>query len=514
MMQPNAPLPINVMIAQKLEEMGDLNIKDRHRYNAYMKAATNIMNWPIEIRSGAQAQKEIPGVAKGIATRIDEILKSGTTEDLAQRPASDIERDQVTKLFRGIHGVGKKNAEDWYNEGYRTLQDLQKKFPTMTHAQQLGYYYYNDLIKKIPRKEIDSINVIFASVFNPNKIKYEITGSYRRKLEESSDIDVLVENKNQFDGEKFMSLIIDAFTTKGLIIGTLAQGPTKFMGLIRLDSNHPVRRLDIRLVSSSNWPFALLYFTGSQKFNIDSRNKAISMGLKLSEYDLTDINGNQIDDPKIKNITTEEDIFNVLGIKYIPPEGRTKNVVLEFTDQPVVTKEAKYVGNWSRPYSGLLVYVTSELSSTPYIAGFDLDDTLISSQFKTGFDTDPSNIRILTKRIESLNKLISLGYTIVIFTNQLSKSDEKLSLSLTKVQNALTALNLPVILLMSVSKDEFRKPASGMWKYLSSLISNIDKEKSFYVGDAAGRQSDFSDSDKKFAEGLNLKFYTPEEFFI
>lgn len=67
-------------------------------------------------------------------------------------------------------------------------------------------------------------------------------------------------------------------------------------------------------------------------------------------------------------------------------------------------------------------------------------------------------------------------------------------------------------------KDIFRKPECGMWYELmadaESMGLQVDLERSFFVGDAAGRKNDFSDSDREFAKTLDLQFFTPEEFFI
>lgn len=67
--------------------------------------------------------------------------------------------------------------------------------------------------------------------------------------------------------------------------------------------------------------------------------------------------------------------------------------------------------------------------------------------------------------------------------------------------------------------DPFRKPETGMWFELLKDVEEkhgcqVDLEKSFYVGDAAGRKNDFSDSDREMAKALKLKFFTPEEFFV
>ena len=90
-------------------------------------------------------------------------------------------------------------------------------------------------------------------------------------------------------------------------------------------------------------------------------------------------------------------------------------------------------------------------------------------------------------------------------------------------------LNLPMDAFIATSHDRFRKPCTGMWeeavawlKERHSLKKDIDMTRSFYVGDAAGRlagwqfgkKKDWSDSDRKFALNLDIRFLTPEEHFI
>lgn len=74
-----------------------------------------------------------------------------------------------------------------------------------------------------------------------------------------------------------------------------------------------------------------------------------------------------------------------------------------------------------------------------------------------------------------------------------------------------------------MKKDKFRKPATGMWDWLvNESTVDIDKASSFYIGDAAGRQDgwklklkkDHSCGDRKFAENLQIRFQTPEEYFL
>ena len=76
------------------------------------------------------------------------------------------------------------------------------------------------------------------------------------------------------------------------------------------------------MVSDAEYPFALLYFTGSKEHNIVMRQRAIDRDLRLNEYGLFR-SGAETRDPKLLvNCRTEEEIFEKLGLHYIPPEMR------------------------------------------------------------------------------------------------------------------------------------------------------------------------------------------------
>jgi len=84
-----------------------------------------------------------------------------------------------------------------------------------------------------------------------------------------------------------------------------------------------------------------------------------------------------------------------------------------------------------------------------------------------------------------------------------------------KIKNIQKKLNKNFIFIASKEDDIFRKPRIGMYEYIEKKLSiEFDKKKSFYVGDMAGRVKDKTDTDRKFALNLGIKFYTPEEYFL
>ena len=99
-------------------------------------------------------------------------------------------------------------------------------------------------------------------------------------------------------------LLLDDMTDKNI--------KTKYMGFSKLMDN-PVRRIDIRFIPYSSYYYALLYFTGSGDLNKKMRQIAKKKGLKLSEYGLSDKDGN------ILKAKSERDIFKYLEMEYLPP---------------------------------------------------------------------------------------------------------------------------------------------------------------------------------------------------
>lgn len=165
--------------------------------------------------------------------------------------------------------------------------------------------------------------------------------------------------------------------------------------------------------------------------------------------------------------------------------------------------------SWDQPVPSVWRYQPAGLVPTPKVAAFDLDWTLIRPE-RGLIRVEATNMVLMPRVRETLSYLRGQGYTLVVFTNQLSKKPAEVALKQARVTHALGLLGEPVVLLMATADDLYRKPEPGMW---SLLPFPADKAQSFYVGDAAGRPGDFAASDRLFAERLGLAFSTPEDFF-
>lgn len=175
---------------------------------------------------------------------------------------------------------------------------------------------------------------------------------------------------------------------------------------------------------------------------------------------------------------------------------------------------------WKHPNT-----ILGKQSTQVKVAAFDLDSTLITTKTRAKFPKSASDWRLLNSRVASIfSSLATDDFVIVIFTNQAGVTNGRITESFvkTRVEGILSALKVDVGVFVATGKDNFRKPATGMWDLFVQMIGGaerIDTEKSFYVGDAAGRPAkpghtaDYSDSDLKYSINIGLSFKTPEQYF-
>ncbi|KAK9506128.1 hypothetical protein O3M35_008119 [Rhynocoris fuscipes] len=184
---------------------------------------------------------------------------------------------------------------------------------------------------------------------------------------------------------------------------------------------------------------------------------------------------------------------------------------------------------WSKNPTGTVLCCETSDFNFVYpckIASFDLDGTLISTKSGKVFPTSETDWKLWHPSIiEHLKKLVDDGYSLIMFTNQAQLevlSQYRINLFKNKIESIVNALDVPFLVLIATNRDIFRKPAPGMWDYcLSKISGKLDKDSSFYVGDAAGRiakkpkkSADFEITDRLFARNIGIKFYTPEEYFL
>ncbi|HQJ62662.1 MAG TPA: PHP domain-containing protein, partial [Methanothrix soehngenii] len=130
-------------------------------------------------------------------------------------------------------------------------------------------------------------------------------GSYRRRKETVGDIDILATAARPEE-------IVAAFVKMPLVEEVLAKGPTKASVIM-----NDTIQVDLRIVEHRSYGTVLQYFTGSKEHNVSMRQLALDRGYSLSEYSLTRLaNGQDL------FFDQEEEVYQALGLQYIPPELR------------------------------------------------------------------------------------------------------------------------------------------------------------------------------------------------
>lgn len=175
-------------------------------------------------------------------------------------------------------------------------------------------------------------------------------------------------------------------------------------------------------------------------------------------------------------------------------------------------------------YSGSLlatVYGRPQVTSSK-VAAFDFDGCLADTPVG-GFD--PNAWKLQYPHVpQVLSSLVASGHTIVIVTNEsmdrFKTSDvirKAIAKKVGRLEGFAQKVNVPMLVLCATAKDAFRKPGTAAWFFACDALSAcgvaVDKSTSFFVGDAAGRKGDHSDSDKAFAAAAALPFYDEKTFF-
>jgi DNA polymerase/3'-5' exonuclease PolX len=262
----------------------------------------------------------IKGIGQSIYEKIEIIINTGTHPNYEQI----IEKTDPRTDFMQIYGVGPGKAKELKNMGYDSIESLRCRTNTedpLNEKQVIGLKYYEDILTRIPHEEITKHEKFLKEVLAEVHPQCELTiaGSYRRNTETSGDIDILINNPGQVSGKKVMSDFVDSLYTKNYMYETLALGNKKFMGISKISSESIGRRIDIMVTKSTEYPFAILYFTGSADFNPKMRQRALDLGYSLNEYSLTDCKTKVDLD---KEFTNETDIFKFLGMDYVEPWDR------------------------------------------------------------------------------------------------------------------------------------------------------------------------------------------------
>ncbi|MFA5714545.1 MAG: DNA polymerase/3'-5' exonuclease PolX [Candidatus Paceibacterota bacterium] len=318
----------NQEVAQILFEIGDfLELQEiPFKPQAYQQAAIAIDNMEEDIsdlykKDGIKGLEKIKSVGKSIAEKIEEFLKTGKIAYYKElKKASPIDLEELSR----VEGLGVKRIKRlWKELGVRNLKDLEKAIEDHKIAPlfRFGEKTEQNILESIQFLKQGRGRFLLREII-PEVIKIEerfkkikgvvnmsVAGSTRRRKETIGDVDFLVAVKDATD-KYIVEKIMNTFVSMDEVIKVVGKGETK--SSVRWKNG---LSMDLRLVKEGSFGAALQYFTGSKEHNIALRRIAMKMGYKLNEYGL--FKGER----RIKG-ETEEEIYEKLGMEWIPPELR------------------------------------------------------------------------------------------------------------------------------------------------------------------------------------------------
>jgi NAD-dependent DNA ligase len=295
---------------------------------AYHNAQETIMvlTEDLTVENYKDVLKGKPGIGSTIIEKLQEFVETGTLRLLER------EKTNPLNVLTDVYGIGPKKAKDLIASGITSIAGLrEKQSEVLNDIQKVGLKYYEDILERIPRSEIDEFHSIFQSVFqevvkgkpDSEKNAFEIVGSYRRGALQSGDIDVIITGKTGTNFKDF----IDKLKETGIILEILSRGSSKCLVIGKLSgSSKKARRIDFLFTTPEEYPFSVLYFTGSKIFNTVMRGHALTMGYSLNEHGLHKMNKIEkkaVKGEKVSHVFLDErSIFDFLNMEYKSPEQR------------------------------------------------------------------------------------------------------------------------------------------------------------------------------------------------
>lgn len=332
----------NARTVEILQKMLDyyVRINDQWRIMAYRRAISQLKRQNEKISTEEDAL-QLPSIGPRLAKKIEEIVTTDRLQRLEY--AQQDENDAVLQLFLGIYGVGTKLAQQWISQGYRTLEDL-KLHPKLTPSQRIGIERYEDLNVKIPRREVAALGKVVQKAAQQidGAVELIIGGSYRRGAVSSSDIDFIVTKPGTtaaVELHSFLSKLVSKLEEDRFLVQRLASMRSssgdgslwhgccvlpKIAGFNDDPYREVWRRIDFLLVPHSQMGGALIYFTGDDIFNRSLRLLARKKGMRLNQRGLykRGLFGQSAVEDDLLEGKDERKIFEILGVKWRPPEER------------------------------------------------------------------------------------------------------------------------------------------------------------------------------------------------
>jgi len=332
-------------VLERIGTMLEIKGENPFKVRAYFSGARTLQTMEEDlgevIRSGKLG--EIPGIGKALTEKVETLFNTGQLEFYEKLVASV--PDGLMDLLE-VPGLGGKKIKALHEQlAVDSIESLTQacKEGKVAELKGFGEKTQEKILSGIKNREAYAarhlwwdaravVDRILPSLKElPEVEKVEAAGSFRRGMETVGDLDFIVASGNP-------APIMEWFTSMDGVAEVTAHGDTK--SSIRLEGG---MQADLRVVPPEQFYFALHHFTGSKDHNVRMRQKALSLGLSLSEWGLRP---EEEKDSSRKagpiEAHAEEDVFRALGLSYVPPALREGMGEVEAAERGELPELIKY----------------------------------------------------------------------------------------------------------------------------------------------------------------------------
>lgn len=312
-------------VLERIGTMLEIKGENPFKVRAYFSGARTLQTMEEDLGELISSGKlgEVPGIGKALTEKVETLFNTGELEFYDKLVASV--PSGLMDLLE-VPGLGGKKIKALHEQlGVDSIDSLIKVCQAGEVAKLKGFgeKTQEKILLGIKNREAYSARHLWWNARGvvdrilpelqalPEVDRVEAAGSFRRGMETVGDLDFIVASSNP-------GPIMDWFTRMEGISEVTAHGDTK--SSIRLEGG---MQADLRVVPPEQFYFALHHFTGSKDHNVRMRQKALSLGLSLSEWGLRP-EGDKGSSRKAGPIEahSEEDVFKELGLSFVPPALR------------------------------------------------------------------------------------------------------------------------------------------------------------------------------------------------
>ena len=403
-----------VEVLERIGTMMEIKGENPFKVRAYFSGARTLQTMEEDLGTviGEERLGDVPGIGKALTEKIETLFATGELEFydnlLASVPPGLLD-------LLDIPGLGGKKIKALYEQlDVDSIESLTQVCNEGKVAELKGFgeKTQEKILSGIKNREIYAARHLWWKARKvadrilpgledlPQVERVEAAGSLRRGMETVGDLDFLVASSDP-------GPVMDWFTSMEGIAEVTAHGDTK--SSVRFEDG---MQADLRVVPSEQFFFALHHFTGSKDHNVRMRQKALSLGLSLSEWGLRP---EEEKDSSRKagpvEAHSEEDIFKALGLQYVPPalrEGMGEVEAAERNELPALLEYSDLKGcfhNHTTASDGR--NTLEEMTAEADARGWEYLG--IADHSKARFQANGLGVERLAKQVEAIRDLNESG---------------------------------------------------------------------------------------------------------